>query len=111
MHCVYYPNTYTRYFLMSRVLAFSRNKGLRKRFLPTLVNPEKLTDMELSCFILTYRNLNIELEADYKTALMKRQQSDGSFNKEEFFCHMDSMIWRSPGFNTALALNAITRRG
>lgn len=108
MHCAYYPNTYTRYFLMSRVLAFSRNKGLRKRFLPTLVNPEKLTDMELSCFILSYRNLNIELEADYKTALMKRQQSDGSFNKEEFFCHSDSMIWRSPGFNTALALNAIT---
>lgn len=107
MHCVYYPNTYTRYFLMSRVLAFSKNKGLRERFLPALVNPEKLTDMELSCFILTYRNLDKKLDALYINALAARQQPDGSFNKDEFFCHMDSMIWRSPGFNTALALNAL----
>lgn len=107
MHDVYYPNKYTRYFLMSRVLKYSKRNDLCSIFLPQKISPDDLSDIELSCFILTYRNLNIELEADYKTALMKRQQSDGSFNKEEFFCHSDSMIWRSPGFNAALALNAL----
>jgi len=107
MKCSYYINTFFRHFLVSRVLAHSNRDDLKQRFLPKAENLDILSDMELSCFILCHRNMGFQVDSDWLLALAERQNKDGSFNAHDSFCESNSMIWRSPGFNTALALNAL----
>lgn len=107
MHCVYYPNYYTRHFLISRILEKSTNINLIDKFVPNVLTLNDLNDLELSMYILTMKNLKKVIPEIFKLELLNRQRDDGSWDPNPIFCKMDSMVWRSPGFNTATALAAL----
>ena len=107
MHDIYYRNTYLNYYFASRVLKFSENMLLRKKFTPQIENTKVLSDLELSSVILSYKELGLSVPIEWKRDLSGRQNDDGSWNHHDVFTFGGNTVWRSPALNTALALAAL----
>jgi hypothetical protein len=107
MKDIYYKNELLNFYLISRILYYSKNKSLINRFIPQINDIDQLQDIELASILLTYKNLNLKIPSFWKKNLIQRQHLSGSWSTKDVFTYGDSMTWRSPALTTSMVLSAL----